>query len=319
MRLASYEGRRGNPEIGFEVDTSDGPRIAHAAAAAGAVGNGTPTAFITSAAGDMRRLLASGPQAVDQLKRLHAAVTDTAQATDGIRELETAGVLATADDVSFRPVVPRPGKVICAGKNYGDHVAEANDERPRRPAAFAKFSSSLLGHEQPIRYPEETRQLDYEGELALVIGRPASHVSRDEALHCIAGYTILNDISSRDIQLAEMSAGMLLLGKNAAAGSPLGPWLVTADEIPDPQDLELELSVNGATRQSDRTAQMLFDCADLVSYWSVIGLEPGDVIATGTPSGVGLFRDPPEDYLLKPGDAIEVTISKLGTLRNRVV
>jgi 2-keto-4-pentenoate hydratase/2-oxohepta-3-ene-1,7-dioic acid hydratase in catechol pathway len=319
VRLASYDSVAGLPEIGFEVETTDGPKVAHARAAASATGHAVSSALRPAlVTGDLRQVLEAGREAMDELRRLHAAVAETAGTVDGRHDLVDAGVLAAAGVVSFRPVVPRPGKVVCVGKNYADHVAEADDERPERPAAFAKFASSLIGHEQTIRYPNETAQLDYEGELALVIGRPASRVSRADALAYVAGYTILNDISSRDVQLAEMKAGMLLLGKNAAAGSPLGPWLVTADEISDPQDLQLELSVNGATRQSERTDKMLYDCADLVAYWSQLDLEPGDVIATGTPSGVGLFRDPPEENLLRTGDVVEVTISKLGTLRNRV-
>jgi 2-keto-4-pentenoate hydratase/2-oxohepta-3-ene-1,7-dioic acid hydratase in catechol pathway len=239
-----------------------------------------------------------------------------------VARLLVAGTLYAEDTVEFLPVVERPGKVICAGLNYGDHAAEASDaglERSADSRAFAKFPSSLIGHGAPIHYPLETSQLDYEGELAIVIGSSVSRVDPADAWGAIVGYTMFNDISSRDVQFAEMEAGMLLLGKNPAHSSPLGPYLVTADEIGDPHALDLELKVNGEVRQSGSTRELILGCAELVSYWSAVGLEPGDVIATGTPAGVGIFMDPPERYLLKAGDQIELSIGGLGTLRNEVV
>jgi 2-keto-4-pentenoate hydratase/2-oxohepta-3-ene-1,7-dioic acid hydratase in catechol pathway len=232
------------------------------------------------------------------------------------------GLLHDEGSVEFLPVVPRPGKMICAGLNYDTHVDEAAKIGIARGATskgFVKFSTSLIGHRAGIEYPQETSQLDYEGELAIVIGSRATRVSPEEAWDAIIGYTIFNDVTSRDVQAEEMKAGMLLLGKNPMRSSPLGPYLVTADEVADPHALNLELRVNGEVRQSCSTSELIFDCPELVSYWSAAGLEPGDVIATGTPDGVGLFLDPPEENLLGPGDIVEVSVSCLGTLENEVV
>jgi 2-keto-4-pentenoate hydratase/2-oxohepta-3-ene-1,7-dioic acid hydratase in catechol pathway len=271
---------------------------------------------------DMRTLLALGPQAMDDARRAHTYLAEAVTSETHWNQLLDAGIIFDVDDVVFLPVVPRPGKVICAGMNYASHVAEASEpssSRPDRPGGFVKLSSALLGHGESIAYPPETSQLDYEGELALVIGEAASNVRTEKALGYVAGYTIMNDVSSRDVQFAEMKTGMLLLGKNAPRSSPLGPWLVTPGEGLDPHDLTLEVTVNGDVRQSGSTRDLVFGCDELIAYWSATALEPGDVISTGTPAGVGIFGDPPEQFLLKPGDVVEVTVSGIGALRNDIV
>ena len=174
----------------------------------------------------------------------------------------------------------------------------------------------LIGHRAPIVYPKQTKLLDYEIELGFIIGRTCKNVARDAYADAIYGYTIFNDVTMRDIQFAEMPRGLLLLGKNADTSGPMGPWLVTRDEIPDPQALRLALTVNGQTRQDDSTAKMIFSVAQIVEYWSQITLEPGDAFSTGTPAGVALMN---EQLALKPGDRIAATIEGLGTLENAVV
>jgi acylpyruvate hydrolase len=193
-------------------------------------------------------------------------------------------------------------------------------ELPTFPAAFAKFASALTAHREPIVLPEGVADVDYELELAFVIGRPAYRVPVEQALRYVAGYTICNDVGARQIQRKEMESQIgLTLSKNFPTFAPMGPWLVTADEIPDPQALEIDLTVNGEGRQRSNTADMIFPVAQIVSYWSQLGLEPGDMFTTGTPSGVALAMPEPARYYLKPGDVVRATIERIGTLENTVV
>jgi acylpyruvate hydrolase len=230
------------------------------------------------------------------------------------------------EEVTFLPPVPRPGKIISLGVNYPSHGQEAAHlesvrhlmSGPPVPRAFAKLPSVLVGHRQPILYPQATRQLDYEIELAFVIGGRCKDVPAARCSEVVYGYTIYNDLSMRDVQKAEMESGLLLLGKNFDTAGAMGPWLVTADEVPDPHNLDLTLTVNGEVRQHDSTRNMINRIPAIVQYWSQITLEAGDVISTGTPAGVAIFRDPPGRYLLQPGDRIAATISGLGTLENAV-
>ena len=226
------------------------------------------------------------------------------------------------------PPLPRPGKFIAIGRNYMNHVKEGQElwaargrkvELPTFPAAFAKFSSAITGPEADIIVPANTRAVDYEIELAFVIGRRAFCVSEQEALSYVAGYTICNDIGAREIQRLEMESQIgITLSKNFPSFAPTGPWIVTADAIPDPQALTMELKVNGEQRQHSSTADMIFSVARIIAYWSQIGLEPGDMITTGTPSGVALARPEPEKYYLREGDLVEAEISGIGRLSNRV-
>ena len=218
------------------------------------------------------------------------------------------------DSVSFLPPV-YPGKIIAIGRNYVDHAIEGGSEPPAAPLIFNKLPNSLSAHNSPIVLHKISSQIDYEAELAVVIGRRATRVSESEALDYIFGYTLINDVSARDLQFGD---GQWVRGKSLDGFAPLGPFITTRDEIPDVQALNIEGRLNGQVMQSSNTGKMIFKVAYLVSYISQgITLEPGDVIATGTPDGVGIFRDPP--VLLKAGDVYEVTIEKLGTLRNPVV
>ncbi len=235
--------------------------------------------------------------------------------------VDTAGVLSAGrafDMASVTPLPPlsRPPKIICVGLNYRDHANESGLQVPEDPALFARFTSSLVAHDAPIRRPAESDKLDYEGELVAVIGAGGRRIARSAALDHVAGYSIFNDASIRDFQLRTPQWTM---GKNFDGTGAFGPSMVTADELPaGARGLKIETRLNGETMQSASTESLIFDVATLISMISVgITLEPGDVIVTGTPSGVGGARKPP--VFMKAGDVCEVEIERLGILRNRVV
>src|SRR6266567_2044929 len=208
-----------------------------------------------------------------------------------------------------------PGKILAIGRNYADHAAEGCADLPKAPLLFNKLPNSLSAHNAPIVLPRISEQVDYEAELAVVIGQTAKRVSEDAALDYIFGYSLIDDVSARDLQFGD---GQWTRGKSLDTFAPLGPFITTRDEIADVQLLKIEGVLNGQVMQSSNTSKMIFKVAYLVSYLSQgITLEPGDVIATGTPDGVGIHRKPP--VLLKDGDVFEVKIDKLGTLRNPVV
>ena len=210
--------------------------------------------------------------------------------------------------------VPRPGKLIGVARNYAAHAAERGGDAPSEPVLFVKASSSVIGTDDDIVLPEASRAVDYEGELAVVIGRSARGVTAEEALEHVAGYTVANDVTARDFQNVR---GQRFLGKSCDTFAPMGPWLVTRDEIDDPQKLELETRVSGELRQRASTAGMLFPVRELIAFASrLMTLEPGDVILTGTPEGVGAAAEPPR-YLCD-GDVVEIEIAGIGRLRNPV-
>ncbi|MER7128579.1 fumarylacetoacetate hydrolase family protein [Streptosporangium saharense] len=215
------------------------------------------------------------------------------------------------------PVAPlRPGKIVAIGLNYLDHIREAGMDKPERPLMFAKFPSSVIGPGDEIVIDDElTERVDWEVELAVVIGSPLRYASEREALAGVAGYTVANDVSARDLQFAD---GQWTRGKNLDTFCPLGPVVVTPDEIGDPQALALRTVVNGETVQNSTTAEMLFGVAELLSHCSrAFTLEPGDVVLTGTPWGCGEFMTPRRS--LRPGDVVEVSVEGVGSLRNPVV
>jgi 2,4-diketo-3-deoxy-L-fuconate hydrolase len=209
----------------------------------------------------------------------------------------------------------RPGKIVCVGLNYMDHCREQKIEPPDRPTLFAKFPTSVIGPGDEIRWPGDfSEQVDYEAELAVVIGRTARRVSEAEALGYVFGYTNANDVSARDVQFSDKQ---WIRGKAADSFCPLGPIVVGADELADPQGLPIACRVNGTTLQDSNTREMIFPVRQIVAFISrAITLEPGDVILTGTPDGVGVFRNP--KVFLKPGDRVEVEIGDFGTLANPV-
>ena len=218
------------------------------------------------------------------------------------------------DEIEFLPAV-RPSKILAIGRNYVDHAIEGGAEPPSTPLLFNKLPNSLSAHNAPIALSNLSQKVDYEAELAVVIGRRARQVSEANALEHVFGYTLINDVSARDLQFGD---GQWTRGKGLDTFAPLGPFITTRDEIADVQALKIEGRLNGEVMQSSNTAKMIFKIGYLISYLSQgITLEPGDVIATGTPEGVGVFRDPP--VLLKAGDVYEVEIEGLGTLRNPVI
>ncbi|HSB72492.1 MAG TPA: fumarylacetoacetate hydrolase family protein [Candidatus Methylomirabilis sp.] len=209
-----------------------------------------------------------------------------------------------------------PRKIICLGLNYRDHAAETKQEIPPEPALFSKFATSIIGPEEPILIPSVSREVDYEAELAFIVARRGRHVSKAEALDHVAGYTAFHDVSARDYQLRK-PGGQWMLGKTFDTFAPMGPALVTREDLPDPQALDITMTVNGEVLQSSNTEHQAFTVSDIVAYCShVFTLEPGDVIATGTPGGVGFARKPPR--FLKEGDVAVVEIQGIGALRNPV-
>jgi 2-keto-4-pentenoate hydratase/2-oxohepta-3-ene-1,7-dioic acid hydratase in catechol pathway len=233
------------------------------------------------------------------------------------RDLDIAirdGLTVKRSDVILVAPVPRPGKLICIGLNYRDHAEESNMPIPERPVVFSKFTTSVIGPGQAVVLPPTSEKVDYEAELAVVIGRYAKNVSLERALDYVLGYTIVNDVSARDFQFAD---GQWQRGKSCDTFAPMGETITTADEIPDPQNLSIKLRLNGNTMQDSNTDQLIFGIRELIAFLSeTITLEPGDVIATGTPPGVGFARKPP--VFLKDGDVMEVEIEGLGILTNPV-
>ena len=216
------------------------------------------------------------------------------------------------EDITFAPTIPDPDKILCVGLNYRSHASEVGRELPPYPSVFSRLHNTLVPHGGDIVRPRVSTNLDFEGELAIIIARRCRHVRAEEALSVIAGYTCFNDASVRDFQKHSVTAG-----KNFPSTGALGPWMVTADEIVDPQALRLTTRLNGTPVQDDTTDHMIYPVRQIIAYLSTVTtLEPGDVIATGTPAGVGLGRDPP--LWMKAGDTIEVDIAGIGTLRNRV-
>ena len=231
-----------------------------------------------------------------------------------VEQWKKHGKVSALEDVLLCAPVPRPGKLICIGLNYRDHASESNLSIPTSPIVFSKFSTAIVGPEAPVVIPAGSEKADYEAELAFIMGRVAKNVSREKALQHVFGYTCLNDVSERGYQFAD---SQWQRAKSCDTFAPMGPYVVTGDEVPRPDDLAIKLRLNGETMQDSRTSQLIFDIPRLIEFISrVITLEPGDVIATGTPAGVGFARKPP--VFLKPGDRMEVEIEGLGVLANPV-
>jgi 2-keto-4-pentenoate hydratase/2-oxohepta-3-ene-1,7-dioic acid hydratase in catechol pathway len=223
--------------------------------------------------------------------------------------------LVPLEGVRLMAPICRPPKILCIGLNYRDHAVESKMEVPAVPTVFAKYANAVIGPGEPIVLWSATEKPDYEAEFAVVIGKRAKNVSRSDWQDCIFGYTIVNDVSARDVQLA---TSQWTLGKSFDTFAPMGPHIVTADEVPDPHALDIRLTIGGETLQHSNTRELIFRVPDLIEYLSrMLTLEPGDVISTGTPAGVGLGRTPPR--WLRPGEEVVIEIEKIGTLRNPVV
>ena len=216
---------------------------------------------------------------------------------------------------SWLPPVHVPEKIICIGLNYRDHAAESGMELPKEPVFFNKFNNALTGASGPILLPSNSIQVDYEAELAVIVGLTAKRVSPEDAAGCVGGYTILNDISARDWQFR---TGQWVSGKTFDTFAPCGPYLVTPDEIPDPQGLDIRLSLNGTVMQNSNTRNLIFGIPFLISYLShIFTLRPSDIISTGTPPGVGFARRP--QVFLRDGDLVEISVQNIGTMSHRCV
>lgn len=250
----------------------------------------------------MLELLADGPTALAE-----ARTAATRAAAEGV------GVIA-ADRVRLLAPLPRPGKILAIGLNYRDHALETGNPIPEVPIVFSKAVTAVIGPGAAIEIPPASALIDYEGELAVVIGRPAKRVGRREALKHVAGYTVMNDVTARDYQARSGHC----MGKSFDTFAPMGPVLVTTDEIGDPSTLELRTVLSGDEVQHSSTGNLIFDVPALIEYISAgVTLEPGDVISTGTPAGVGYRRDPRR--FLRPGDSVRVEISNIGALENPVI
>jgi 2-keto-4-pentenoate hydratase/2-oxohepta-3-ene-1,7-dioic acid hydratase in catechol pathway len=232
-----------------------------------------------------------------------------------LKHANEQGWLVPRSDAYWFAPVPRPGKLICIGLNYRDHAQESNMPLPEKPVVFSKFSSAVIAPGEPVVIPATSRQVDYEAELAVVIGRRAKNVSADRAYDHVLGYTAFNDVSARDFQFGD---GQWQRGKSCDTFAPMGQTIITTDTIADPHKLSIKLTLNGEVMQDSNTDQMIFTVPRLIEFISeTITLEPGDVIATGTPAGVGFARKPP--VFLKPGDQMEIYIEGMGGLGNPVV
>jgi 2-keto-4-pentenoate hydratase/2-oxohepta-3-ene-1,7-dioic acid hydratase in catechol pathway len=255
---------------------------------------------LQTVAGDMLALVKAGPEALAAARR----------------RLAQAGESIPIDQVRLLAPIPRPGKILCSGLNYRSHVEENPGAKlPDEPFFFAKMPSGVIGPGQPIVHPQRTRQMDYEVEFAVVIGRSMRNVSEAEVMDHIFGYTILHDVSARDVQFKD---SQITLGKNFDTFAPMGPCIVTADEITDPARLRLRSWLNGQLMQDRTNEDWLFPLPKLLaSLAEVMTLEPGDVVSTGTPAGVGVFRQPP--VFLQPGDVVVLEIEGIGRLENPVV
>jgi 2-keto-4-pentenoate hydratase/2-oxohepta-3-ene-1,7-dioic acid hydratase in catechol pathway len=250
---------------------------------------------------NLRQLLESGPvalRAAEQAARREKAVE------------------YPAAQVRLLPPIPDPPKIICIGRNYGEHAKESGSEIPKEPVLFSKYATTLIGQGDAIELPAVSKEVDYEAELVVVIGKRGRHISTSEAMSHVAGYTIGNDVSARDWQLKK-DGKQWMVGKTFDTFAPTGPVLVTADEVPDPHQLGIRLRLNGNTMQDSNTGEMIFKISALLAYMSqVFTLLPGDLVFTGTPPGVGFVRKPP--VFLQSGDVVEVEIEGLGVLRNPV-
>lgn len=291
MRLVTFE-TNGAPRLGVVV--GDQVIDVHAA--------GAPYA-------DMLGLLRAGDDGMQALRSL----VDTMS----VGTPAGAGQAYPASSVRLLAPVAHPGKIVCVGLNYRDHVLEGdpNARMPEKPVLFAKYSNTVIGPGDGVIHPTITQELDYEAEMVVVVGKGGKHIARDQAYDCIAGYMAGQDVTARDVQRGD---GQWVRGKSQDTFGPLGPYLVTRDEVPDPQALDIRLWVNGQLRQSSNTRNLIFDVPFLIEFISRgITLDPGDLIYTGTPPGVGAYSKPPS--FLQVGDEMTVEIERLGRLTNRVV
>ena len=271
----------------------------------------------STAAGDSYGMI-QGDGVVDLGQRLGGKYPDLRTLLEGNGQAEAAAAGGANPDhgldaITYLPVIPNARRIICIGLNYREHAVEMGMDFPENPSLFSKWPDALVGHEQDVVRPKASTHYDYEGELAFIIGKPGRHIAENDAMAHVAGYVPFLDGSVRDFQ-----GHSVIAGKNFQHSGSCGPWMTTADDVPDPANLRLTTRLNGEVVQNESTEQLFYSPANIIAYVSQFTpLHPGDVIATGTPSGVGAGRKPP--LWMQPGDRIEVEISGLGCLANNVV
>ncbi|MGI8905031.1 MAG: fumarylacetoacetate hydrolase family protein [Candidatus Sumerlaeaceae bacterium] len=299
MRLYRYQTGSG-PQLGIGA----GEFVYHAATLFERAGERAPDVVLQA---DMKSICAAPDPVVVFLSEYLKQLSPPSQA-DGTAVLSLS-------KLKLLPPIPNPGKFICVGLNYQDHCDEQKKARPERPILFGKYCNAIVGDGDAVIKSTVTDKLDFEGELAVIIGSGGKRIPRGRALEHVFGYTIVNDISARDVQRSDVQ---FLRAKSQDTFAPMGPCVVTADEIADPQALAVRTTLNGQVMQDSSTARMIFGVAELIEFISEgITLEPGDVISTGTPAGVGEHRNPP--VLMQPGDVVEVDIGSIGRIRNTIV
>ncbi len=329
MRLVTFEakgGKKGQSMLGALLDDHSVLNLQPAAALylKGKKEKDPYTVASRYIPADMAGFLGQGKKAMDLARRTLKFISQwrktEKKALVGLRK---EPLIFPLSRVSLKAPVLRPGKIVAMGLNFRDHAEENKVPIPELPVGFLKAASCVTGPYDSVPYPHgSTKQLDYEIEMAIVIGRKGKNIPKERAYDYVAGYMIMNDLSARDVQHKEMQKRLILLSKSLDGFAPVGPWLVTPDEIPDPHDLRMELWVNqeAEPRQKSSTNQLIYKVPDLIAYWSQMTLEPGDIITSGTPGGVAFFRQPdPEQWFLKPGDVVEAKIERLGEIRNQIV
>ncbi|MBY0011917.1 fumarylacetoacetate hydrolase family protein [Paenibacillus typhae] len=294
MKLLNYV-QDGGYRLGIHTDSG----VVNVAGAAAASGQAELAGL------NIHQAVSGGAAVLDKLLSLAGFVTGNP---------DNSHLLLDESGLIFGPAVTNPGKILCVGLNYRKHAEETGSAIPQTPILFSKFNNALAGHLEDVPLPAVSQQVDYEAELAIVIGRTASNVSKEDALDYVFGYCCANDLSARDLQFKTQQ---WLLGKTCDKFAPVGPYLVTADEVREPNNLRISCSVNGVVRQSSNTSDMIFHCDEIISYASQhMTLEPGDIILTGTPEGVVLGYPPEKQVYLQAGDVVTIEIEKLGSLTN---
>jgi 2-keto-4-pentenoate hydratase/2-oxohepta-3-ene-1,7-dioic acid hydratase in catechol pathway len=306
MKLVSFS-KNGTPRIGTILGETDIIDLGRAWALYKAEAKNVRFDMPDSMIG----LLQTGDDGLGAVRTVRDFIETTRKTASGkLRE-----VVRNLESVKLEAPIQNPRKIICLGRNYAEHAKEGGAEAPGRPMLFCKAPTAIIGPGDPVIYPKITSQLDYEIELAVVIGKKGKEIPEETAYDYVAGYMILNDVSARDLQQGDRQ---WFRGKSLDTFAPTGPWIVLKDEIPDPGDLKMQMKVNGELRQDSSTKHMIFKVPQIIAFISEgITLEPGDIISTGTPSGVGVYMKP-EPKLLKVGDRMEAWIEKIGVLKNTV-
>ncbi len=324
MKLATYRNLSpGAAGDRLGVVLADGRmldlRLAYAGYLAEKEGEGRPYAMASARIPrDMRDFLCGGEPA---LAAARAALRHAEAAVDaGGEPAGPDGEVAALKGrhVRLRAPIPHPGKFFHTGLNSNKHVANTGHAVPENVPGAPRFDTSLVGHEEPVLYPRQTRMLDYEVEVGIVIGKHCKDVAPENAFDVIMGYTVYNDITAREVQRTPALGGVFL-GKNFDTTNPVGPYIVTADAVPNPESLRVQCRVNGETRQDELLTDMIFKIPELIAFYSQMSLEPGDIISSGTFSGVALEQEDPEPFLLRPGDVVECEVESVGVLRNPIV